>query len=151
MLISSGAARTCSLSFALRGGAQQVHERAGRVVAAAAVAELGDFDDAAAGPGRCSRSRQRRVEALFFAFGFAVGGVGEDVDADRQCVGDVLRHSSRVAAPLAGLGELPVAREILVGSKRRTCGSHTRRPTAGRRKAIRAAPYPACARSDGRA
>ena len=36
--------------FALRGGAQQVQQCAGRVVAAAAVAELGDFDDAAADP-----------------------------------------------------------------------------------------------------
>ena len=35
------------LQLALRGGAEQVHERAGRVVAAAAVAELGDLDDAA--------------------------------------------------------------------------------------------------------
>ena len=35
------------LQLALRRGAQQVHQRAGRVVAAAAVAELGDLDDAA--------------------------------------------------------------------------------------------------------
>ena len=48
MLIISGAVRTRSLQLTLRRGAQQIHQRTRRVVAAAAVAELGDLDHAAA-------------------------------------------------------------------------------------------------------
>ena len=99
----------------MRRGAEQVEERAGCVVAAAAVAELGDFVDAAAGLGRRGDlAGEGRVEALFFAFWFAVGGVGQHVDADGECVGDVLDDLGRVVVPLAGAGKFPVARQVLV-------------------------------------
>ena len=45
-----GRGANLQLQFALRGGAEQVQQCAGRIVAAAAVAELGDFDDAAGDP-----------------------------------------------------------------------------------------------------
>ena len=109
-----GGGANLQLELALGGGAEQVEERAGGVVAAAAVAELGDFDDAAGVPSAEASSPRRRVEALFFAFGFAIGGVGEDVDADGEGVGDVFDDGGRVAIPLAGAGELPVAGQILV-------------------------------------
>ena len=51
---------------------------------------------------------------MFFAFGLAVGGIGENVDADGEGIGDVLGDIGRIVTPLAGAGELPIAGKILV-------------------------------------
>src|SRR5262249_23712114 len=98
--------------FALVGGAEEIEECAGGIVAAAAVGEFGDLDRGAGTVDCGGLAGVGGVEGLFFAFGFAVGGVGEDVDADREGVGDVFNDLRWVALPLAGAGEFPVAGEV---------------------------------------
>ena len=114
MLIMLRRGANVELQIALRRGAEQIQQCAGRVVAAAAVAELGDVDHAAARWIAGDFVGQRRVEALLFAFGLAVGGVGEHVDADRERIGDVLLDRLGILGRPARAGEFPVAGEIFV-------------------------------------
>ena len=114
MLISSGAARTCSFSSPCDAVRSRFNSAPGaslqpppwRSLAISMTPRAVSSLDLVVG--------QRRVEALLFALRLAVGGVGEHVDADRQRVGDVLDDGRRIVVPLAGLGELPVAGQVLV-------------------------------------
>ena len=137
--------------FALRCGAEQVQKCAGRIVAAAAVAEFGDFDDAAAGPVAEADSPSGVCRSLFFAFRLAVRGVGENVNADGERIGDVLSDVGRVVSPLAGAGQFPIARQISVAVDDTGAATVFDAVQVGRRKENRDGRCLASAKSDGRA
>ena len=112
MLISSGAARTWSFSSPCVAVRSRFSSAPGASLQPPPWRSLAMSMTARGDPVAEATSPCGRVEGLFFAFGFAVGGVGEDVDADRQRVGDVFGDIGRVASPLAGAGQFPVARKI---------------------------------------
>jgi hypothetical protein len=77
------------------------------------VVEFGDLDEAAVAGRILAIVRRRQLEVLLLALRLAVGGVGQHVDPHRECIVNPLVDRFGILRRPAGLGELPVTRQVL--------------------------------------
>ncbi len=92
------------------GGVHQVDDRSGRGVAAAGVSQRGDVQPAALDP-IARPAGGRLLEEAFLCLQFAIGGVGQHVDAQRQGGVDLGLHDGAILLPAARPRQFPQTRQ----------------------------------------